>query len=346
MAKKEEIKLDYAAEVKKLKQNGPERLYLLWGPEDYLRERYLETLKAICLPEGEDSFSFRRMEGPELDETALAEAVNALPFLTERSFVELRGVDWNKVKNAEALVAVLRDIPDCCTVALVQGSSFEPDGRLKQTKALRAVALELKFTRQPQSALIQWITRRFEALGKRVERTAAERLVFVSGDLMNRLIPEIEKIAAYTQGDAVTVREVEAVAHHLPEAVVFKMTDCLADKNNDAALRVLDELLADKNNEPIMILAVVGMQLRRLYGARLAVEQRLGESYVMDTFKLSSSYVASELLRSARGFSLAQLQRALELCAETDHRMKSSGESPVELLKELVLRVAAGETHA
>lgn len=346
MAKKEEQKLDYAAEVKKLRQNGPERLYFLWGPEDYLRERFLETLKSVCLPEGEDSFSFRRLEGPELDETVLAEAVNALPFLTERSFVEVRGVDWNKAKNAEALVTVLGDVPDCCTVALVQGSAFEPDGRLKQTKALRAAAQELKFTRQPQSALIQWIARRFEALGKRVERTAAERLVFVSGDLMNRLIPEIEKIAAYTQGDVVTVQEVEAVAHHLPEAVVFKMTDCLASRNNDAALRVLDELLADKNNEPIMILAVVGMQMRRLFAARLAADQKLGERYVMDVCKLSNSYVAGELMRSARGFSTGRLRRALELCAETDHRMKSSGEDPVELLKELVLRIAAGEPYA
>lgn len=346
MAKKEEQTLDYASEVKKLRQNGPERLYFLWGPEDYLRERFLETLKSVCLPEGEDSFSFRRLEGPELDETALVEAVNALPFLTERSFVEVRGVDWNKVKNAAALVAVLRDIPDCCTVALVQGSAFEPDGRLKQTKALRAAARELKFTRQPQSALIQWIARRFEALGKRIERTAAERLVFVSGDLMNRLIPEIEKIAAYTQGDVVTTQEVEAVAHHLPEAVVFKMTDCLASQKNDAALRVLDELLADKNNEPIMILAVVGMQMRRLYAARLAIEEKRGERYVMDVCRIANGYAVGELMRSARGFSLAQLKRALELCAETDYSMKSSGENPVELLKELVLRIAAGETHA
>ena len=35
--KKEEPKLNYSAEVRKLREEGPGRLYLLWGPEDYLR---------------------------------------------------------------------------------------------------------------------------------------------------------------------------------------------------------------------------------------------------------------------------------------------------------------------
>ena len=85
--KKEEEKLNYNAELRRLKQQGPERLYLLWGPEDYLREQYLGQLKAVCLPEGEDSFSYKRMDGPELDMIELQNAIDAMPFMTERSFI-------------------------------------------------------------------------------------------------------------------------------------------------------------------------------------------------------------------------------------------------------------------
>ena len=48
---KEENKVNYNAEVRVLKEQGPERLYFLWGPEDYLREQFLLTLKKRCLPE-------------------------------------------------------------------------------------------------------------------------------------------------------------------------------------------------------------------------------------------------------------------------------------------------------
>ena len=57
-----------------------------------------------------------------------------------------------------------------------------------------------------------------------------QRLINVSGELMNGLIPEINKIASYTKGDRVTEADVDAVAHHIPEAVVFDMTEALAKR--------------------------------------------------------------------------------------------------------------------
>ena len=341
---KDESKLNYAAEVRALRERGPERLYFLWGPEDYLREQYLLTLKKLCLPEGEDSFSFHRLNGPELDPLALREAIDAV--LTERSFVELRDVDLNRVQEPEKILDLLSDVPDSCTVAFVQNARFEPDGRIKLVKGVRAAGRDLKFTQASQGQLIDWIVRRFGALGKGVELEAIQRLIFISGDLMSRLIPEIEKVAAYAKGEKVTAADVEAVANHIPEAVIFDMTDFIAQKKNNAAVSVLAELLSDKNNEPIPILAMLGAQMRRLYAARLAAEKGLGTKFVVDSCGLKYDFLATKLLQSARGFSLPQLRRAIELCAEADYKMKSSSLDDRELLTETVLRIAAGEGHA
>ena len=342
----EEPKLNINQEIRLLREGKPERLYFLWGQEDYLREYFLQELKKSCLPEGEDSFSYRRLDGPELDGNTLREAVDAMPFLTERSFVELRDVDLNRLREPETLLDILSDIPDYCTVALVQGVSFEPDGRTKLIKGLRAAAKEMNFQQQSQDALIRWIAKRFAAAGKSVEMEAAQELIFISGDLMNRLIPEIEKVAAYAPGARVTVEDVDAVAHHIPEADIFRMTDCIAEKRYHELLRILAELLSDKSNEPIAMLGMLGLQMRRLYAARLAVDRQLGSKYVMDACSVKHEFLAKKLLRSAQGYSLAQLRYIVALCAETDYRMKSSGADDVGLFKELVLRIAAGESHA
>lgn len=347
MAKKrDEEKLNYQAELRALKAQGPKPLYLLWGPEDYLREQYLVQLKKTCLPEGEVSFSYKRLNGPELDPQALGQAVDAPPFLTERSFVEIRDADLNRLSAPDDCLKVLSDIPETCTVVFVQSAQFEPDGRLKFIKTLRSSACELKFTQQSQGMLTDWIARRFAAVGKRIELDAAQRLIFVSGDLMSRLIPEIEKIAAYAKGEVVTQADVDAVADHIPEAVVFEMTELIAQKKTNSALAVLSELLADKNNEPIMMLAVLGGQMRKLYAARLALEKNLGVKYVMEVCAIKYDYIASRLLSAARGFTLPQLRAAVSLCAETDYRMKNGGGDARELLKEAVLRIAAGDEHA
>jgi DNA polymerase-3 subunit delta len=269
-----------------------------------------------------------------------------MPFMTERTFVELRDVDINKLSDADACMKIICDIPDYCTVVFVQNAEFDPDGRLRFVKTLRSEGREIKFTPQSQGMLTDWIARRFAAAGKGIELSAAQRLIFISGDLMSRLIPEIEKIAAYAKGDKVTQDDVEAVANHIPEAVVFEMTELIAHKKNNSALSVLSELLSDKNNEPIMMLAVLGKQMRQLYAARLALDKNLGTKYVMEACTIKYDYIASKLISAARGFTLPQLKRAVELCCETDYRMKSSGVDERELLKEVVLRIAAGESYA
>jgi len=348
MAKKTakgEEKLNYSAEIKRLRQDGPERLYLLWGPEDYLREQYLAELKRICLPEGEDGFSYRRFDGPEVDSYELSQAIDSMPFMSDRTFIELRDIELNKLKDSEGFNAALSDIPDYCTVAIVQNARFEPDGRLKAVKNLRSLACELKFTSQSQSQLINWIVRRFAAAGKTVELDAAQRLIFIGGDLMSRLIPEIEKIAAYSKGEKVTVQDVEAVGNHIPEAVIFDMTEYISQRKYNTALSVLSELLSDKANEPIPMLAMLGVQMRKLYGAKLAIEQGLDSKYVMDVCGIKYEFVAKKLMTAARGFSLKQLEQAVVLCAETDYKMKSGSEDDVQLLKDVVLRIAAGDSH-
>ena len=346
MAKGKEEKLNYKQELFKLKSEGPRTLYLLWGKEDYLREQYLAQLKAVCIPEGESGFNYRRFDGPELAASALQQAVDAIPFMSERSFVELRDLDINRLKESQEIQAILSDLPDYCTVCFIQNAEYEPDGRLKLIKLMREKGAELKFTQQGQGALIDWIVRRFAAQGKSIDFEASQRLIFISGDLMNRLIPEIEKIAAYTKGDKVGVAEVEAVAHHIPEAQVFELTDLLARKQYNAAMNTLAELFAENEYDAIYLLAVLGSQMRRLYAARLAIEKSLGAKYVSECCGIKYDFLVSKLMSSARGFTLDGLKKAVRICAETDEQMKSSGGDGRELLKNAVLAIAMESADA
>ena len=79
MARQDKQSLDYGAEVKKLRQEGPRRVYLLRGEEDYLRDSYLSELKKLCFDEGTEAFNYHRIQGPGLDLGALRESVEAMP---------------------------------------------------------------------------------------------------------------------------------------------------------------------------------------------------------------------------------------------------------------------------
>lgn len=344
-AKKDEI-FSYKETVNELKTSGPKRLYLIYGEEAYLSEQVFSEIKKLCLTDEHDDFSYRRLTERDFSSVTLSEAVDSVPFLSERSLVEIRGIDLNKASEPDELIRILSDIPDYCTVVFMCGTEFEPDKRLKLYKVFAKNGKEIKTTAQSGDMLIRWIVKRFAAHGKRIDMAAAQRLITVSGDLMSRLIPEIDKVAAFSKGDAVTVDDVNAVAHHIPDAVVFDMTDRMANGDYNMALALLSELLADKENEPVMINAVIGMQMRKLYVAKLASESGQGSEYLMRVCKISREFVASRLIATARKFTVTQLRRAVQLSAETDYLMKSSGAESSELLKDCVLRIAAGDCDA
>lgn len=338
-------KTDYGALSRALQENGPERLYLLWGEEDYLRESFFAEIKEACLSERADEFNDHRFSSENFNVRALSQAMDTMPFLGGRTLVEVRDFDPNAIKEGEAeqLAAVLSDIPDYCTVCLLLPAGLSPDGRLSLVKTLKKRGKAIEFTPQSQTLLADWIRRHFDARGKSISRQNCEKLIFTAGTLMTRLISEIEKIAAGAPGNEITAADIDRLVQRIPEASVFEMTDRLAERNYDAAAALLAELLRS-GEHPIMLLALIGGQMRRLYAARIALDEKKGRDFVMTACNLKMPFMADKLLRSASGFSAPQLADAVALCAEYDYRMKSSSEDDEALLKELFLRIAVGET--
>jgi len=342
MAKNVQPPFQYRDEIAALKAKGPERLYLFYGPEDYLRERYLDELKALCVPE-DDDFSYKRIDGADMDLNTLAEAVNAMPFFSQRTLVEVRGYDINKCRDADAetLKEILSDIPDYCTVVFVIASSYELDGRLTAVKFLKKVGHAIEFTEPSGNALFSWASIRFKALGKQIEQADAEHLFFLSGRRMNTLIPEIEKAAAHAVGDYVTKEDIDATASHIPEADVFRMAELLSQKKADQAASVLSDLLADKDNHPIYITALIGMQMRRIYSVKVGVGKGLQRGKVKELAGVNYDSYFENYASAAKQYSLDALSAIVSLCAEYDFRMKSTGADPYFLIRELFARIAA-----
>lgn len=344
MAKKDKPKFNYSLELKYLKEHGPERLYLLSGPEDYLRERYVDELKKLCISDEMD-FNYKKLSGPGLDMSELAEAIDAVPFFSEHSYVEVRGFDINKCREAECerMKKIISDIPDYCTVVIILDSDYELDGRLAAIKAVKKYARSIEFTEQDQDSLIKWIANRFSSLSKSISRSDAEYLTFVSGNLMTRLIPEIEKISAHAKGASVTRADIDATAHRIPEADIFEMTDMLSRGNIDAAARLLTDVLSDKNNSPIFVHAIFSQQIRKMYAYKLAVSKGRSKNAIMELTGVKYDFLYNKLSLCAKPYSLNALKALVELCAEYDFLMKSSGVDGAVLMKELLIKVAVLE---
>ena len=324
---------------KDIKEGTIGTLYVFHGEEAYLRDFYLGQMKKKLLPAGMEEFNLHTMNGKEFDVKALAQMVDCLPMMSERTMIEVSDCDIFK-GDKDALTAVLKDLPDyVCLVFVYDLIEYKADARTRLAALLKEKGSVVPFNRQGQGDLIDWISRRFRALDHDIGTEDAKYLIFLCGDLMNNLISEIGKIGAYAKNHRVTRQDIDAVATPQLDAVVFQMTDAIAAGNFDRAASVLGDLL-HMQEAPIKLLAVLGKQLRQLYTARLAIEHKKGTKYLMELWGMRSSYPAERLMQSARRFSLPWCRRAVIRCGETDLAMKSTGADGEELLIGLLMELA------
>ncbi|MCD7749413.1 MAG: DNA polymerase III subunit delta [Oscillospiraceae bacterium] len=344
MAKVEKGGADYGAEIKRLRSEGPARVYILRGEEDYLRDSFLEELKKQCLVPDTETFNHHRLQGQALDMAKLAESVEAMPFMGERTLVEVRDFDVNKTSayDPERLKSLLSDIPEWATVVFLFGPEYSPDSRLGAVKAMKKAGYDLAFSSPRENELIRWVSRRVEGQGKSIEGADARYLIWVCGARMNTLIPEIIKIAGYAQGEFITKRDIDAVARRAPETTIFNLTDALGSRAYDKAAGLLADLLADRDEPPQKQLAMVSEQFRRLYVARVAADSGRGEDYITSCIpELAGRAYPLRLLKGAcKNYSQERLARAVSLCVQCDYRMKDTGGEPEALMKELLTQLA------
>lgn len=324
-----------------LSQENPGKLYVFYGEEDYLRQYYLKELRRICGGPF-DTFDTVLLDAEHVDADTLLDAIDSFPMGSERKLIILRDYKIWQPTGAlkEVLPELLENLPDyVCLVVDCDSIEFKPDKRSSIYKLLEKHGSLVEFQQATGADLIPWVKRRFKALGKVINTPECEHLIFLCGASMTNLAGECEKIAAGTGRDEIRMEDVRALASRVLEADVFDLTDSILNGNYTKGLTILRDLF-DMKHEAVAILGAVSKQLQRLYGARLAMEQGKGESYLVDLFGFRSSYPAKLLLQSARSCQIGALRRIQLLCLETDLQLKSNLPDSQRIMEMFLMRVA------
>ncbi len=319
--------------------------YIFHGEESYLREYYLEELRKRLVPAGFEEFNYHRVEGKELTVHKLSEMAEAMPMLSERTLIVVTDFDLFKLNEEQRtkMIAFLEDIPPyCCVVFVYDTVEYKPNKTLKKLhKAITDHVETVEFQPADNSDLVSWIARRFKALDKEIDRQTAEYLIFTCGGLMTGLVPEIIKIGTYAKGKVITQKDIDAVADPVLSAEVFKLSDAVLQNDYDRAAAILGDLLK-MQTEPIVILAVLGSQLRRIHTARLALDSGKDIYWLMELWGMKSDFPAKMLLKSAKRTSADWCADAVKMCQVLDRRMKSEKGIDAEgELKLLLVRLGA-----
>ena len=122
---------------KDIKEGTIGTLYVFHGEEAYLRDFYLGQLKKKLLPAGMEEFNLHTLSGKEFDVKTLAQLVDCLPMMSERTLIVVNDYDIYK-GDKDALAAVLRELPDyVCLVFVYDLIEYKADARTKLAALLK-----------------------------------------------------------------------------------------------------------------------------------------------------------------------------------------------------------------
>ena len=320
-------------------------VYLIKGSENYLKLNYVNLLADSVIPAGLEVFNFHKLDGETVSMNELAECVEALPAMCERTCVLVHDLDFEKLTDPdrEALEDLLSDAPDTCTLIFWQDTVGFPLKTKKMKELLKLIDSAggvVDLDGRSRQDLVKFVLSECRKQERTISARTAEYLLDNVGEDMSNLVTEIDKLCSYVDRE-VTEADIDAICIRSLEATAFQMVDALLENKFDRVFRSLG-ILFDMKTEPMMILGALVSTYSDMYRAKVVeteggrqndLRQMFPQGYKSD-FKLKNAF------RRAGRFSMPALRRSLELLAEADTKLKSSSEDHRTVFEKLMIELA------
>ena len=311
-----------------IKDKTFKRVYLLFGDEPFLVNSYKKRLREAIA--GDDTMNYNYFEGKGPDVKEIISLADTMPFFAERRLVLIDGSGFFKSAQEE-LAAYLPQMPD--TTCLVFAES-EVDKRNRLYKRVKELGYAAELNKQDAAQLMRWAAGILGRDGKKISRPVMEYFLERTGDDMENIRMELEKLVCYTMGrDVITKEDVDAVGTVHVTSRIFDMVAAIVAGNTKKAMELYEDLLTLKE-PPMRILFLIARQFNQLLQIKELAALGKDKGAMASALKVPP-FAVGKLTAQARAFTREQILSWVTLCVETETAVKTgrlSDRLAVELL--------------
>lgn len=343
-------------------------IYLLLNTDEYLATQRVAQLKRAVGEDDMADLNTTALNGPQTSAGELLGQAAMMPFLANRRLLIVRdyctyldrrmaaskSTDSAAHDEAAQLLTGLAELPTTNDVVLLEEKSV--DKRRHLWKGFTAGAgqkipgLDELIKRQvitveehgtpDAKALPSWIQQQAKRKGIAIDGRAVQMLATFVGPQLRQLDSELEKLAAYASGRAITPADVKLLVSDASEAVIWSLTDALSQRNGRLAMQSLYELRRNDAN-PFYLLTMIARQYRIMIKAKDAAAQGMGNEFDIAKQIKESPFPVKKALQQARNYTFAELDGIMESLLHADHAMKTGADPDTTidvLIAELTIR--------
>lgn len=312
-----------------MKEHSFKPVYLIYGEEVFLKNSYKNKMKA-AITDG-DTVNLNQFEGKGIDIKELISLSDTMPFFAEKRLILIEDSGFFK-SPAEELAAYLSQIPDTTCMIFVES---EVDKRSKMFKKVKEIGYVCEMGRQDLGQLAKWAGTMLSREGKKITGNTMELFLSKTGDDMENIRMELEKLISYTLGrDIITAEDVETICTERITNKIFDMVTSIVNRQTRKAMDLYEDLLTLKE-PPMRILFLIARQFNQLLQVKELMGKGMDKSGIASKLKIPP-FAAGKIMPQARSFSREAILSYVNLCVDAEEAVKT-GKLGDRLAVELLL---------
>lgn len=299
-----------------IKNHSFKPVYLLYGEEAFLKNSYKNKMKAAIA--GDDTMNYNHFEGKGLDVNELISLSDTMPFFAEKRLILVEDSGFFK-GAADELVGYLPQMPDTTCIIFVES---EVDKRSKMFKKVKEIGYAAEMARQDFGQLAKWAGAILAREGKKITGRTMELFLNMTGDDMENIRMELEKLISYTLGrDVITDEDVEAICTVRVTNKIFDMVTAIVNRQTRKAMDLYEDLLTLKE-PPMRILFLIARQFNQILQVKELMAKGMDKGMIASKLKVPP-FAAGKMMPQARTFTREQILSCVNLCVEAEEAVKT-----------------------
>ena len=318
-------------------------VYVISGQPGRLRDAHLAKLRKLVLKGCDWSMCLRQFDPDQTNIAQVLDELRTLPFLGPRRVVELHRADSFVREHRQAFEEYLNSPSTTAVLVLLLDKPLP--GNLRLTKAIHKIGSSYSIEpARPQDVPFVLARLAKETYGKTLQPAAARALQELTGDSLNSLAEELEKLSLYVGDRAeITIEDVQALVGQNRELSVFEITDALINQDISRAMQLTERLLQQDRSAEYTIIGLLAWYVRRLRKARIMLDNKLPPPQICQQLKVW--YRKDEFIRLIGQSSSESLRLACKQLTQADLAVKTGASNVRNAVERFILSFASISQH-
>ena len=291
--------MKYNEAMRQLQQKKMSPIYLIYGEETYLTEKFLKALLSLVNPQN-DTEAVQYFDTSS-DVKTILQSLDSSPFFSEKNIIIANDLkifqdklsDKDK-RDEQQFIDYIASVPEY-SILIMQYHKNKIDKRRKLFKTIDRYGSIVECETLNYWNINDWLNSRLRELNLRFDREAyayfIEAVKSMDKISLGFLDQELIKLTLYTDEKFISRQILEQVFSSIPEISAFRLWDSLCDKNISLAL----ELYMIQQSSGIHPLRLLAFLVRRGKRAALVLTMR-------DVLERRGGFVKEALLALERKY--------------------------------------------